>query len=145
MSNPAKILRYNSAFLGWVMFWFGLLKLIEPFRTQFNVQITNSRLPRVSIPMGIVGEISIGLSLLSAARLRRKHSPRANPLTSAASAALIANMAGATYVHLHPGVPAEVLPLRIKPPFIPLLCMCLAAVNVLAVHRDNASVQTIRK
>jgi hypothetical protein len=145
MSNTAKILRYNSAFLGWVMFWFGLLKLIEPFRTQFNVQITKSRLPRFSIPMGIVGEISIGLSLLSASRLSRKHSPRANPLTAAASAALIANMAGATYVHLHPEVPAEVLPLRIKPPFIPLLCMCLAAVNVIAAQRDNAPIQTIRK
>ena len=95
--------------------------------------------------MGIIGEISIGLSLLSAFRLRRKCSPLANPLTSAASAALMANMAGATYVHLHPEVPAEVLPLRIKPPFIPLLCMCLAAVNVIAVHRANDILQPIRK
>ncbi|OJZ64519.1 hypothetical protein BRW65_29030 [Mycobacterium paraffinicum] len=132
-----KILKYNSMFLGSTMFLFGFLKFFEPFRTWFDVQITKSRLPRLCIPMGIVGEISIGLSLLSAARVGRQTPNLFGPIASAASAGLIANMAGATYVHVHPEVPADVLPLKIKPPVIPLIFMLLAAVNLVQLRRDH--------
>ncbi|WP_156764074.1 hypothetical protein [Mycobacterium sp. 852002-50816_SCH5313054-b] len=136
-ASDNKILKYNSMFLGSMMFSFGFLKLFDPFRTWFDVQITKSGLPRLSIPMGIAGEISIGLSLLSASRLQRKPSKLFSPIVSAASAGLIANMGGATYVHLHPEVPANVLPLKIKPPFIPLSLMFLAAVNLFQLSRNN--------
>ena len=136
-TSDNKISKYNSTFLGATIFMFGVLKFFDPFRTWFDVQITKSGLPRFCIPMGIAGEISIGLSLLSASRFKRKSSNLSGPVLAAASAGLIANMGGATYVHLQPEVPANVLPLKIKPPFIPLFFMLLAAVNLFQLHRDN--------
>ena len=132
-----KIVKYNSMFLGSTTFLFGFLKFFDPFRTWFDVQITKSRLPRFSGPLGMAGEISVGLSLLSASCCTRKTSNLFSPIVSAASAGLIANMAGATYVHLHPDVPADVLPLKIKPPIIPVFFMLLAAVNLFQLHRDK--------
>ncbi|OBG54866.1 MULTISPECIES: hypothetical protein [unclassified Mycobacterium] len=132
-----KAVKYNSMFLGSTMFLFGFLKFFDPFRSWFDVQITKSGLPRLCIPMGIAGEISIGLGLLSAARVGRETSNLVGPIASAASAGLIANMAGATYVHVHPEVPANVLPLKIKPPIIPLVFMLLAAVNLVQLRRDH--------
>lgn len=137
MKPTSKILKYNSTFLGSTMFLIGFLKFFEPFRTWFDVQITKSGLPRLCIPLGIAGEISIGLSLLSAARFGRETSNLFGPIASAASAGLIANMGGATYVHVHPEVPANVLPLKIKPPVIPLLFMLLAAVNLVQLRRGH--------
>ena len=136
-TSDNKILKYNSMFLGSTTLLFGFAKFFEPFRTWFDVQITKSGLPRFSIPMSIAGEISIGLGLLSASCLTRNPCNFSGPMVSAASAGLIANMAGATYVHLHPEVPADVLPLKIKPPFIPLFFMALAAVNLFQTRRDN--------
>jgi hypothetical protein len=130
-----KILKYTSMFLGVFMFLFGFLKLFEPFRTMFDVQITKSGLPRFSIPMGVAGEMSIGLGLLLAFGLTRRISSLFGPIVFVASAGLIVNMGIATYVHLQPEVPANVLPLRIKPPFIPLFVMFLAAVNLSQLYR----------
>lgn len=136
-TSDNKVLQYNSMFLGSAIFLFGFLKFFEPFRTWFDVQITKSGLPRLCIPMGIAGEISIGLSLLSAARFGRGKPHLFGPIASAASAGLIANMGGATYVHVHPEVPADVLPLKIKPPLIPLVFMLLAAVNLVQLRRNR--------
>ena len=33
------------------------------------------------------------------------------------------------YVHLHPNVPANVLPLKIKPPYIPVFFLLIALSN----------------
>ncbi|WP_156659789.1 MULTISPECIES: hypothetical protein [unclassified Mycobacterium] len=134
MKPTSKILKYNSMFLGSTMFLFGFLKFFEPFRTWFDVQISKSGLPRLCIPLGVAGEISIGLSLLSAAHFGRETSNLFGPIASAASAGLIANMGGATYVHVHPEVPANVLPLKIKPPVIPLIFMLLATVNLVQLQ-----------
>jgi hypothetical protein len=132
-----KILRYNSLFLGVFMFLFGFLKLFEPFRTWFVIQITKSGLPRFSIPLGKAGEMAIGLGLLSASRFGQKLPNLDSPIAFAASAGLVANMGVATYVHLQPEVPANVLPLRIKRPFIPLFVMFLAVVNIYQLYRNN--------
>lgn len=138
MQTPGnKILKYNSNFLGVLMFLFGFLKLFEPIRTMFDVQITKSGLPRVSIPLGVAGEMSIGLGLLSASCSRRRISNLSGPIVFVASAGLIVNMGIATYVHLQPEVPAKVLPLGIKPPFIPLSVMSLAALNLFQLYRSS--------
>src|SRR5262245_66285681 len=42
--------KYNSIFLGTVIFLFGFLKFFEPFKTWFHIQIANSGLPPLSIP-----------------------------------------------------------------------------------------------
>lgn len=119
------------------MFMFGFLKFFEPFRTWFDIQITKSGLPRFSIPLGKVGELAIGTGLLSAFFFRQKIPNLYRPVTLAASAGLVANMGIATYVHLQPQVPANVLPLGIKPPFIPLSVMFLAIVNLYQLFRDD--------
>lgn len=133
-----RILKYNSMFLGVFMFMFGFLKYFEPFRTMFDVQITESDLPRLSIPLGKVGEMAIGLGLLLPACFRHKIPNLYRPIVFVASAALVVNMGIATYVHLQPRVPANVLPLGIKPPFIPLLVMVLAVVNLYQAYRGNS-------
>lgn len=131
------VVKYNSLFLGTLMFAFGFLKLFEPFRTWFDVQITKSGLPRLSIPAGIAGEMIIGLGLLSTPFVRKKAQNLYAPVVFVASAGLIVNIGVAVYVHLQPEVPANVLPLGIKPPFIPSFVLLLAAVNLLALRRHN--------
>ena len=132
-----KILKYNSLFLGVFMLLFGFLKLFEPFRTWFDIQITKSGLPRLSIPLGKAGEMTIGIGLLSALFFSSKIPNLYRLIVFAASAGLIVNMGIATYVHVQPEVPANVLPLGIKPPFIPLFVMFLAALNLYRLYRDN--------
>ncbi|BBZ43739.1 hypothetical protein [Mycobacterium parmense] len=132
-----KLLKYNSIFLGVFMFMFGFLKYFDPFRTMFDVQITESGLPRMSIPLGKPGEMAIGLGLLLPTFYRRSIPKVYGPVVFLASAALVVNMGIATYVHLQPKVPANVLPLGIKPPFIPLFVMFLAIVNLYQVYRGN--------
>lgn len=135
-THDDKIVKYNSMFLGVFMFTFGFLKYFQPFRTMFDVQITESGLPRLSIPLGKVGEMAIGVGLLLPACVRKKIPNLYGPIVFVASAGLVVNMGIATYVHLQPKVPANVLPLGIKPPFIPLLVMFLAIVNLHQAQRS---------
>jgi hypothetical protein len=114
-TSENKVLRYNSSFVGTVIFMFGFLKFFEPFHTWFHVQIAKSGLPPLSAPLGIAGEISIGLSLLVASSFRRRIGSLFTPIVALASAGLIVNMAVAIYVHLQTEVPADVLPLGITP------------------------------
>lgn len=129
-----RVLAYNSMFLGVFMFLFGLLKFFEPFRTMFDVQIAKSGLPPVSIPFGKAVEMAIGLGLLLPACFRHRIDNLYGPVVFAASAGLVGNMAVATYVHLQPDVPASVLPLGIKPPFIPVFVMVLAVLNLYRLY-----------
>lgn len=127
--NSPKGLKWLSIVLGAWMFLFGFLKLFPPFSVWFDSQIRNSGLPSISLPAGIVSEMLVGLLFLvpwltGAFSLSRR---RLGNLI--ASPILIAQMLVATYVHLNPNVPANVLPLGIKPPFIPLTVMLLAALN----------------
>jgi len=43
----------------------------------------------------------------------------------------------AVYVHLQPGVPAEVLPLGIKPPAIPLFVLLLGVMVAIPAWKDS--------
>ena len=129
-----KILKYNSLFLGTVLFMFGVMKFFDPINTWFRVQISKSGLPPLSIPIGIASEISIGLSLLLASFFREKIGSLFSTIVSLASAGLIFSMAVAIYVHLQPEVPANVLPLGIKPPFMPLIVMLLAVLNLFELY-----------
>ena len=134
-----KVLKYNSLFLGTLMFASGFAKFFDPINTWFHVQISKGGLPPLSIPMGIAAEMSIGLSLLLASFFRKKIGSLFKPIVSLASTGLIFNMAVAVYVHLQPEVPANVLPFGIKPPFVPLIVMLLAILNLLKLHKihDN--------
>jgi hypothetical protein len=133
--NVRKVLKYNSIFLGTAIFMFGFLKFFDPFRSWFHIQIAKSGLPSLSIPLGMAGEMSIGLSLLLATVFRARIKSLFRPAVALASAGLIVNMAVATYVHLQPEVPAGVLPLGIKPPIIPVFFALLAGLNLLLIGR----------
>jgi hypothetical protein len=132
-----KVLKYNSRFLGTAIFLFGFLKFFEPFHTWFHIQIAKSGLPPLAVPLGMAGEISIGLSLLLASSLTKRIKNLFTPIIATASAGLIVNMAVAIYVHVQPDVPANVLPLGIKHPFIPLVFMLLAGLNLFQLLRTN--------
>lgn len=136
-TSESKVLKYNSRFLGTVIFVFGFLKFFEPFDTWFHIQIAKSGLLPLAVPLGIAGEISIGLSLLLASSYRQRIKSLFTPIVALASVGLIVNMAVAIYVHLQPEVPANVLPLGIKPPFIPVGFMLLAGLNLFQLFRTN--------
>ena len=139
MRNPSenKVLKYNSRFLGTVIFLFGFLKFFDPFRTWFHIQIAKGGLPPLAVPLGIAAEMSIGLGLLLASSFKQRIKNLFTPIVASASVGLIVNMAVAIYVHLQPDVPANVLPLGIKPPFIPLVFMLLAGLNLFQLLRTR--------
>ena len=143
MGKTNKVLEYNSRFLGTVIFIFGFLKFFEPFHTWFHIQIAKSGLPPLGIPMGIAAEMSIGLSLLLASSFRQRIKSLFTPILALASAGLIVNMAVAIYVHLQPEVPANVLPLGIKPPFIPLVFVLLAGLNLFQLFRTSENARSV--
>ena len=142
-TSDNKILKYNSRFLGTVIFMFGFLKFFEPFHTWFHIQIARSGLPPFGFPLGIAGEISIGVSLLLASFFRQRIKSLFTPIVALASAGLIVNMAVAIYVHLQPDVPADVLPLGIKPPFIPLIVALLAGLNLFQLFRTHENAPSV--
>jgi Na+/melibiose symporter-like transporter len=124
-----KRLKKLSIFLGAVMFPFGFLKLFQPFSVWFHTQIVNAGLPLISIPAGIGTEMLVGLMFLIPWLSGAFSFQRTRQINIVASLILISQMLVATYVHLQPNVPAGVLPLGIKPPFIPLTVLVLAALN----------------
>lgn len=118
-----------SIFLGILMFPFGFLKFFHPISGWFHTQIVNAGLPLISIPLGMSTEMLVGLMFLIPWLSGAFTFQRRRQINIVASLILISQMLVATYVHLQPSVPAGVLPLGIKMPFIPLTVLVLAALN----------------
>ena len=133
-------MKYDKAinlFLGVSMFMFGFLKFFSPFKGWYSVQISASELGNTSYVLGIAGELVVGLTLLALVRFRQKIPFEIYaPLVALASAGVIVIMCVATYVHLNPGVPAEVLPLKIKPPFIPLFFISVSVFQIILAGKQ---------
>ena len=111
--------------LGFLMLTFGLLKFVNPtIDGWFHAQIQQSHLPHSAILMGKLGEIVMGLLFLLAG-FRPWLGKWADRILLVACSSLFVEMLVAVYVHLQPEVPAEVLPLGIKPPLIPLFVLLL--------------------
>jgi hypothetical protein len=118
------------------MLTFGLLKVLNPtIDGWFHVQIQQSHLPHWAILMGKVGEITTGV-LFVLPRLRRWTARWEGRILLLACSSLFVEMLVAVYVHLQPGVPAEVLPLGVKPPVIPLMVLLLDVLVALPVWKD---------
>ena len=111
------------------MFPFGFLKFFHPFSVWFHTQIVNAGLPLISIPFGMFGEMLVGLMFLIPWLNGAFSFQRRRQINIIASLILISQMLVETYVHLQPSVPAGVLPLGIKLPFLPLTVLVLAALN----------------
>lgn len=118
-------------FLGTAIFLFGLLKFTDPFKTWYSIQIETSGLGKYAYWMGIIGELSAGIFFLFIAKKKDTSSAGLiSRLNRIGSILIIIMMVTGIYVHLHPEVPATVLPLKIKPPFIPGFFLLLAALNL---------------
>ncbi|MFD2033567.1 hypothetical protein ACFSKL_02135 [Belliella marina] len=134
--------KYNVIywFLATSMFMFGVLKFVDPFKGWYEVQITNSGLGQISYAMGILGEVAVGLTLLLCLIFKQKIPVKACfLLTNISFFTIIMMMLTGVYVHLHPDVPAAVLPLKIKPPYIPLFFLALAVSNIFWSIRKRKS------
>lgn len=126
-----RYLNLTSWFLAISMLMFGILKFVNPFKSWYSVQVTNSELGQLSYAMGIVGEIGVGTTLILCLVYRQKIPLRVyHLLTNVSFIIIIIMMFTGIYVHLHPNVPAEVLPLKIKPPYIPTFFLMLALSNI---------------
>ncbi|HKW49635.1 MAG TPA: hypothetical protein VJN70_19415 [Gemmatimonadaceae bacterium] len=130
-----------APFLGLLMLTFGLLKWVNPtIDGWFHVQIQQSHLPHSAILMGKLGEVVTGLLfLLPGFWPQGKWADR---ILFVACSSLFCEMLVAVYVHLQPAVPAEVLPLGIKPPLFPLFVLLLDVMVAILAWKD---IQTTRQ
>ena len=126
-----------SLFLGVLMFTFGFLKFFQPFRGWFEIQIQQSHLPHEAILAGKLGEMVTGCLFLLPWLQRSSTAKYKDQLLLIACAMLVSQMVVAIYVHLQPQVPANVLPLGIKPPVIPFVVLLLALLTAFAVWKKR--------
>ena len=123
------------------MFMFGFLKFFNPFKQWYSVQISGSGLGNAAYVMGIAGEMIVGATFVyTLVRWHALTNKQTSMLLTIASALVIIIMITGVYVHLQPAVPAEVLPLKIKPPYIPTLFMLLALGNIWSVRIQQLKV-----
>lgn len=129
----AKANRIITGILGISMFMFGILKFVNPFKDWYSTQVIKSELPfpTLSFWSGQIGEIIIGVFLLYILFFSSKVSKnKFNTIFILGNVGIIIMMIVAFYVHLHPNVPADVLPLKISPPYIPGIFLLLAILNL---------------
>jgi len=120
------------------MFLFGVLKFIDPFKSWYLTQVTASELPFSSLSYwaGQLGEIIAGILFILLVSNAGKISDKTYRMGFwFANLMVIAMMVMAIYVHMHPNVPGEVLPMKIKPPVIPGFFLVLASINLILGRR----------
>jgi len=124
--------KVTTCLLGALMFLPGLNKLFEPAKTKFYTQLELSGLPFTDLNywMGISGELVIGVSLVALVifQSRLGHMMR-NRIFYFCHLVVIFMMLVAVYVHLHPNVPAEYLPLA-KTPYLPVAYLLIVSTNL---------------
>ncbi|WP_424962906.1 hypothetical protein [Ekhidna sp.] len=136
MKKAHKIL---TGFLGISMFMFGMLKFVNPFKGWYSVQVQMSALPLQSLSYwaGQLGEILVGAAFIVLAFSCLVQKSRVKNLISVyGNLLIVVMMLAAFYVHMHPDVPASVLPLKIRPPAIPAVFLVLAVVNIYAGRKS---------
>jgi len=131
----SRLVKPLSLFLGALMFMFGLLKFFQPFRGWFDIQIQQSHMPHEAVLAGKVGEMVTGCLFLLPWVGGFVAVKRRDQLLLIACFILFMQMGVAIYVHLQPQVPAGVLPLGIKPPFIPVSVLLLGLITAFGVWK----------
>lgn len=124
-----RTIKILSISLGIVSLAFGLLKFVSPFGDWYTAQIETSGLPHFAHTLGIIGELLTAIFFLLPFLISLEKKQKRLFLILA-NISLIFMMAVATGIHLIPEVPASVLPLKIKPPIIPLMFLSLAIINL---------------
>jgi hypothetical protein len=133
MSGRLKVL---TLLLGVWMFMFGFLKFFQPIRGWFDVQFQQSHLPREAILPGKVSEMVVGVLFLLPWLRRSLTVKSKNQMLLIACFILVTQMVVAIYVHLQPGVPANVLPFGIKPPVVPGIVLLLGLLTAFDVWKE---------
>lgn len=118
------------------MFMFGFLKFFQPIRGWFDIQIQQSQLPHEAILAGKVTEMITGILFLLPWFWKSLTAKSKDQILLIACLMLFTQMGVAIYVHLQPGVPANVLPLGIKPPVIPVFVLLLGLLTAFDVWRQ---------
>lgn len=119
------------------MFLFGFLKFFPPINGWFEIQIQQSHLPHEAVLAGKLGEMVTGCLFLLPWLRKSLTAKRRGQLLLIASLILVVQMGTAIYVHLQPQVPANVLPLGIKAPVIPVVVLLLALLTAFAVWKER--------
>lgn len=139
-SLASKMETFLTALLGGFLVMAATVKFFDPFIHMFHAQITQSQLPFPSLSKwaGQLGEMFSGVLFLFVLIVGRRFTGKLIDLIFA-SASLLTTviMLVAVYVHLHPNVPAEVLPLQSKPPYLTLVVMMLVGVNAWLHYRNR--------
>jgi hypothetical protein len=131
-SRLSKVL---SLLLGVQMFMFGFLKFFQPFHGWFDIQIQQSHLPHEAILAGKLTEMLTGVLFLLPWIWTTLTAKSKDQILLIACCILFTQMVVAIYVHLQPGVPANVLPLGIKPPVIPGVVLLLGLLTAFDVWK----------
>ena len=118
------------------MFMFGFLKFFQPFRGWFEIQIQQSHLPHEAILAGKVSEMVTGVLFLLPWLWRSLTAKSKDQILLIACFILVIQMVVAIYVHLQPGVPADVLPFGIKPPVVPVVVLLLGLLTAFDVWKE---------
>lgn len=130
MNKSIKIL---TGILGLFMLLPGLAKLTEPFKTFIYKHLDIIGFPFPDIMQYVVkfSEIGIGLTLLFLAfKGSSINISLRNKIFYLTNIAVIVMMIVAIYTHIHPDVPAEILPAEFKPPVMPIGYIALVIVNL---------------
>ena len=141
------MVRCNAIFtgiLGSAMSVFGLLKFVDPFKSFYATQILKSEIPYPIITFwgGQFCEIFAGLVLIyilvSSSNSARK---KTTYLFFLANITIIILMSAAFYVHMHVNVPIDVLPLKIRTPYVPVFFLVLAVLNIYFYPKNIGQLQ----
>nr|WP_320117452.1 hypothetical protein [uncultured Marinifilum sp.] len=129
MKKSVKII---TGLLGFGMLIPGIAKFFEPFKTWIYRQVSITEMPFPEIMQYFVkfGEVGVGLALLFLVikgdklddSIKRK-------LFYLSNLTVAIMMVVAIYVHLHPDVPAEILPMESKPPYLAIFYLILISIN----------------
>ncbi len=137
MTKSVKIL---TAVLGFFMLIPGLAKFTEPFKTFIYQHLLLTRFPFPDSMQYVVkfGEAAIGLALLFLAfRGNSLSDGGRRSLFNLSHLAVVVTMIVAIYTHMHPDVPAGILPMEFKPPYLPIFYLLLVGVNSYLFKRKN--------
>lgn len=137
MKKSVKIL---TGILGFIMLIPGLAKFGEPFKTFINKHLDIIGFPLPDIMQHVVkfSEIGIGLAMLFLAFKGSSLSDSLrNQVFYLGNLTIIIMMIVAVYTHLHPDVPADVLPMEFKPPVMPIAYIALVVLNLYLYRKAN--------
>jgi len=137
-SNVKKMHFHMNSLIGSFFTIAGTVKFFEPFNSMFTHQIMLSNLPFPEIIrwIGQLSELLVGLLFIAIVVFRSRLSATTrNTIFLLLSFISLVIMAVAVVVHLHPNVPATVLPLQSKPPVLTVIVMLIIGLNVAVFKR----------